>query len=72
MLLDVIRPSTPEAAEGWVRCSISTSPRPAASGTWPIATMQAWHRDAGLSVEAPIPLRTPPNAAMVVGRRPRA
>lgn len=72
VLLDVIRPSTPEAAGGVGAVLDLYFAATSRSGTWPIATMQAWHRDAGLSVEAPIPLRTLPNAAMVVGRRPRA
>jgi len=40
------------------------------SGTWPLETMQAWQRDAGLAVENAIYLRAWPGAAMAVGRKP--
>ncbi|MGH9843514.1 MAG: hypothetical protein ACREEM_32655 [Blastocatellia bacterium] len=42
------------------------------SGTWPLETLQAWQRDAGLAVEKPIHLLTLPGCAMVVGRKPLA
>lgn len=71
VLLDVIRPSSPEALGGVGAVLDLYFAATSRSGTWPIATMQSWHRDAGLTVEAPIRLRTLPDAAMVVGRKPR-
>ncbi len=72
VLLDVIRPASPEAAGGVGAVLDLYFAATSRSGTWPIATMQSWHRDAGLVVERPIALRTLPNAAMVVGRKPRS
>lgn len=72
VLLDMIRPASPEAAGGAGAVLDLYFAATSRSGTWPIATMQSWHRDAGLTVERPIHLRTMPNAAMAVGRKPRA
>lgn len=72
VLLDMVRPASPEAAGGVGAVLDLYFAATSRSGTWPIATMQSWHRDAGLTVERPIHLRTMPNAAMVVGRKPRA
>jgi SAM-dependent methyltransferase len=39
------------------------------SGTWSLAEMQAWHRDAGLAIERPIRLRRAPLVALAVARK---
>ncbi|MEO8482020.1 MAG: methyltransferase [Acidobacteriota bacterium] len=41
------------------------------SGTWSVAEMQQWQRDAGLTVRKPVFLRTMPGAAAVIATRAR-
>jgi SAM-dependent methyltransferase len=72
VLLDAIRPSAPEDGGGIGAVLDLYIAATSHSGTWPIETMQSWQRDAGLAVEQPMPLRTLPGSAMVVGRRPAA
>ena len=72
VLLDMLRPSSPEDAGGIGAVLDLYFAATSLSGTWPLETMRAWQRDAGLAVEKPIHLRTLPGAAMVVGRRPLA
>jgi SAM-dependent methyltransferase len=72
VLLDVLRPSAPEGTGGIDAVLDLYFAATSRSGTWPIETMQNWQRDAGLTVEQPVHLRTLPGAAMVVGRKPLA
>jgi SAM-dependent methyltransferase len=72
VLLDMLRPSSPEDAGGVGAVLDLYFAATSRSGTWPLETMQAWQRDAGLVVEKPIHLRTLPGAVMVIGRRPPA
>jgi len=72
VLLDVLRPSTPEGSGGIGGVLDLYFAATSRSGTWPLETMQSWQHDAGLAAEKPIHLRTLPGAAMVVGRRPDA
>jgi SAM-dependent methyltransferase len=72
ILLEVLRPSLPEGTGGIGAVLDLYFAATSHSGTWPLETMQAWQRDAGLAVEKPVPLRTLPGSAMVVGRRPLA
>jgi len=69
VLLDSLRPSSPEGAGGIAAVLDLYFAATSCSGTWPLETMQAWQRDAGLAVEKPIHLRTLPGCAMVVGRK---
>ncbi len=70
VLLDAIRPSSPQGAGGIGAVLDLYFAATSRSGTWPLETMQGWQRDAGLAVEKPVPLRTLPGAAMVLGRKP--
>ena len=72
VLLDTLRPSSPEGAGGIGAVLDLYFAATSRSGTWSLETMQAWQRDAGLAVETPVHLRTLPGAAMVIGRRPLA
>jgi SAM-dependent methyltransferase len=69
-VLDTLRPSSPEDAGGIGAVLDLYFAATSRSGTWPLETIEAWQRDAGLLVEKPFPVRTLPGAAMVVGRRP--
>ena len=71
VVLDSLRPSSPGGAGGTGAVLDLYFAATSRSGTWPLETLQAWQRDAGLSVERPLHLRTLPGAAMIVGRRPR-
>jgi SAM-dependent methyltransferase len=70
VLLDTLRPSSPEGAGAIGAVLDLYFAATSRSGTWPLDTMRAWQRDAGLVVENPIHLRTLPGDAMVVARRP--
>lgn len=72
VLLETLRPATPEGAGGIGAVLDLYFAATSRSGTWPLETMQAWLREAGLTVEKPMYLRTLPGAAMVIGRRPLA
>ncbi|HVP13694.1 MAG TPA: hypothetical protein VMV94_21140, partial [Phycisphaerae bacterium] len=72
VLLDTLRPSSPEGAGGIGAVLDLYFAATSRSGTWSLETMQAWQREAGLAVETPVHLRTLPGAAMVIGRRPLA
>jgi SAM-dependent methyltransferase len=72
VLLDTLRPSSPEGAGGIGAVLDLYFAATSRSGTWSLETMQGWQRDAGLGVEKPLPLRTLSGAAMVVGRKPPA
>lgn len=68
-VVEVLRPASPEQAGGMGAVLDLYFAATSRSGTWPLATMQSWQRDAGLRVENPIHLRTLPGGAMVVGRK---
>lgn len=68
-LLDTLRPSSPEGAGGIGAALDLYFAATSRSGTWPLETMQAWQRDAGLTVETPIHLRTLPGGAIAVARK---
>jgi SAM-dependent methyltransferase len=70
VLLDTLRPPSPEEAGGMGAVLDLYFAATSQSGTWPLTTMQAWQRDAGLRVEKPIHLRTLPGAAMLVATKP--
>lgn len=72
VLLDILRPSVPEGTGGIAAVLDLYFAATSRSGTWPLEAMQSWQGDAGLTLEKPIPLRTLPGAAMVVGRKPQA
>ena len=72
VLLDMLRPSSPEGPGGVGAVLDLYFAATSRSGTWPLEAMQAWQRDAGLAVEKPLHLRTLPGAAMFVGRKPPA
>jgi SAM-dependent methyltransferase len=72
VVLDTLRPSSPEGAGGTGAVLDLYFAATSRSGTWPLETIQGWQRDAGLTVEKPLQLRTLPGAAMIVGRKPRA
>ncbi len=69
VVVELLRPSVPEGAGGIGAVLDLYFAATSRSGTWPLETMQAWQRDAGLAIEKPISLRTLPGAAMVVGRK---
>jgi SAM-dependent methyltransferase len=69
VLLDTLRPSSPEGAGGIGAVLDLYFAATSKSGTWPLETMQAWQRDAGLAVETPIRLRTLPGAALLVATK---
>jgi len=69
-LLETLRPTTPEGAGAIGAVLDLYFAATSRSGTWPLETMQAWMREAGLTVEKPMYLRTLPGAALVIGRRP--
>lgn len=69
VLLDTLRPATPDGAGGIGAVLDLYFAATSRSGTWPLETMQAWQSDAGLAVGTPIHLRTLPGAAMVLGRK---
>jgi len=72
VLLDTLRPSSPEGAGGIGAVLDLYFAVTSRSGTWSLETMQAWQHQAGLTVEPPVYLRTLPGAAMVVSRKPPA
>jgi SAM-dependent methyltransferase len=69
VLLDTLRPSSPEGAGGIGAVLDLYFAATSQSGTWPLETMQAWQRDAGLNVGKPVHLRTLPGAALIIGRK---
>lgn len=69
-VVEVLRPASPEQAGGMGAVLDLYFAATSRSGTWPLATMQSWQRDAGLQVESPIHLRTLPGGAMAIGKKP--
>ena len=69
VVLELVLPPAPEKAGGMAAVMDLYFAATSRSGIWPLATMQGWHRDAGLKVEAPVQLRTLPGGALVVGRK---
>jgi len=70
VVLDALRPASPEAAGGTGAVLDLYFAATSRSGTWPLATLQEWQRAAGLMIDPPIHLRTLPGCAMVIGRKP--
>ena len=72
VVLEMIRPASPNDA-GQVGALLDLYfALTSQSGTWSIAEMQGWQRDAGLVVQKPIRLRTVPGAAEVIALKPPA
>src|SRR5262249_1381680 len=71
VVLDTLRPSSPEGAGGTGAVLDLYFSAPSRSGTSPLESVQVWQREAGLAVERPLYLRTLPGAAMIVGRKPQ-
>src|SRR5262249_26948513 len=69
VILDTLRPSSPEGAGGIGAVLDLYFAATSQSGTWPLETMQSWQRDAGLTIEKTLHLRTLPGAAMVIARK---
>ena len=69
-VVEVLRPASPEQPGGMGAVLDLNFAATSRSGTWPLATMQSWQRDAGLQVESPIHLRTLPGGAMAIGKKP--
>ena len=70
VLLDILRPTSPEQA-GMIGAVLDLYfAATSQSGTWPLEAMQSWQREAGLIVERPIHLRSLPGSALIVGRKP--
>lgn len=66
---EVIRPADPAAAgEAGTLLDLYFAAT-SASGTWSVAEIAAWLREAGLAVQRPIWLRTLPGAAQVWGKK---
>ncbi len=72
VLLDTLRPSSPEGRGGIGAVLDLYFAVTSRSGTWALDTLQAWQRDAGLAIEKPLHLRALPGAALVIGRKPIA
>jgi SAM-dependent methyltransferase len=69
VLVEMLRPTSPQRA-GQVGALLDlyfavTSQ----SGTWSVEEMHGWIKDAGLSVQSPVMLRTVPGAAEIVGSK---
>jgi SAM-dependent methyltransferase len=72
VVLEMIRPASPNEA-GQVGALLDLYfALTSQSGTWSIAEMQGWQRDAGLQRRKPIRLRTVPGAAEIVAVKPPA
>ena len=69
ILLDMLRPSSPDGAGGVGAVLDLYFSATSRSGTWPLDVLKSWQSNAGLRVEKTIHLRTMPGAAMVVGRK---
>jgi SAM-dependent methyltransferase len=69
ILLDMLRPSSPEGAGGIAAVLDLYFSATSRSGTWPLDILRSWESDAGLKPDKTIHLRTMPGAAMVVGRK---
>ena len=69
VVLEMIRPSTPKAA-GQVGALLDLYfALTSQSGTWSVAEISGWQRDAGLTPLKPITLRTVPGAAEIVASK---
>jgi SAM-dependent methyltransferase len=69
-LVDTLRPASPEGRGGLGALLDLYFAATSRSGTWSLETMQGWQRDAGLSPQKAVHLRTLPGAAMLIGRKP--
>jgi len=63
---EVIRPSARLGAVLDVYFSVTSE-----SGTWPVETVQGWHREAGLVPKRPVWLKTMPGAAVIRAHQAR-
>lgn len=71
VVLEMIRPASPNDA-GQVGALLDLYfALTSQSGTWSIAEMQGWQRDAGLLPRKPIRLRSVPGAAEIIAVKPR-
>ncbi|HJZ77521.1 MAG TPA: methyltransferase [Vicinamibacterales bacterium] len=69
VVLEIVRPRSPDEA-GQVGALLDLYyALTSESGTWSIDEMTRWLRDAGLTAQRPIRLRTVPGAAEIVGRK---
>jgi len=72
VVLEMIRPASPNDA-GQVGALLDLYfALTSQSGTWSVAEMQGWQRDAGLQVRTPVRLRTVPGAAEIIAAKPPA
>jgi len=70
VILELIRPSSPNAA-GQVGALLDLYfALTSQSGTWSVEEMSAWQTDAGLTPRAPIALRTVPGAVEIIATKP--
>ena len=68
-LLDIPRPTSPEQG-GMIGAVLDLYfAATSESGTWPLEVMQDWQRDAGLTLDRTISLRTLPGGVVIVGKR---
>jgi SAM-dependent methyltransferase len=71
VVLELIRPSSPNAA-GQVGALLDLYfALTSQSGTWSVDEIAGWQRDAGLEIRRPIYLRTVPGAAEVIASKPK-
>ena len=69
VIQDVIRPRSPNSGDQAGQVLNLFFALTSTSGTWPVAEIQTWLREAKLAVRRPIWLRSVPGAAQVVGVR---
>jgi hypothetical protein len=69
VIQDVIRPRSPNSGDQAGQVLNLFFALTSTSGTWPVAEIQKWLREAKLAVRRPIWLRSVPGAAQVVGVR---
>lgn len=69
VILEVLRAASPGKGSGMGAVLDLYFAATSRSGIWPLATMQGWHREAGLAIDAAVRLRTLPGGALVVGRK---
>jgi SAM-dependent methyltransferase len=70
VIQDLIRPRSPNSGDQAGQVMNLFFALTSTSGTWPMAEIQTWLREAKLTVRRPVWLRSVPGAAQVVGVRP--
>lgn len=70
-ILDMIRPNKPGAGGQLGSLLDLYFALTSEAGTWSVAEISSWQRDAGLQVRKPVFLRTMPGAAEVLATKPR-